>query len=259
MRQLTLIQLIKNRKAQATTELAIMGSIILMALLFLAQQGFRYNLEQGLDMYTFRQALRMSKQKIGDGHRAIDLTVIRELPTPSLFSGISRQRAMASASVAANPYDLWSAGEDEPQDIPTYQLVQINEGMIDNDYFLKVPVTRIKVTEEGEDSEWSWTTSGIKELDSQVTGNQKTSEYTYTKRSSEDANQSMQSKDLTSQDTTELVMVLEDADRVRESYLENDWEDKITAVDVDAATIPKHIKIILDETLEKEKAVITPH
>lgn len=264
---LPLTRCIKNKRAQATAELAIMGSVILMALLFLAQQGFNYNLQQGLEMYAFRQALRMSKQ---DLRRSVDLTVMRELPTPSLFAGISRQRAMASASVGLNPYDLWVAEEDTPQDIPTYQLIQMNEGMIKNGYFVKVPVTKIKVTEtDNEDPEWSWTTSGIKEFDSQVVGSHKTSDYTYTdyaaQRDRSHGNRNNYAKHLTSHDTSGMVVRLEGKqtkpngeNEIVYDYKENDWEGKLVNVEVDTTTLPKDVRIVLDEHLGKYKSVTTP-
>lgn len=252
--------LIKNKKAQALTEFAIMGSVVLMVLLYLAQQGLKYNFEQGLDMYAFRQALFLSKQGLDGGKRAVDLTVMRELPVPSLFSGLSRSKAMSSASVAANPFDLWTAEESTPGDIPTYQLVQMNEGMIQNDYFIKMPVTKVKVVErDGGSDEWSWATSSIKEFDSQVAGGNKTSDYQYTKRSAEDHNRTFSDKELESRDVAAMVVTMENDQKIRDDYIENDWENKIESVDVDAGTIPAPIKITLDETLVKKKQVSTRH
>lgn len=247
-------------KAQATTELAIMGSIILMALLFLAQQGFFYIARQGLDMYTFRQALAMSKQT----GRGISLTTVRDIISPSFFTGLKRSRIMASVSVETNPWDLWEAvsndEEDSPQDIDTFQLIQIGEGMLQNDHFIKLPVTKVKVKTKDRD-EWGYVNSIIREFDAQTPLYllQRISNYNYNTTYSEDKNKKQLIQTLETSDQIPLVITFQNATKIAEDYKKNDWEGEIENVTVDNTTIPQNIMLTLEEIIKKERKVNTNH
>ncbi len=155
-------RLLKN-KGQATAELAIMGAIVLMLLSYLVSQGFLYNNRQALEMYTFRKALQLSKQQ----ERGINLTVIRDVITPSFFTGLSRQRLMSTSIVEYNPWIIWEAKPGEPQHVASLQLLQVNDAMIQGNsgqgYFLQIPPTLVDI---GQGSRWG--TSAIDEIDPQT-------------------------------------------------------------------------------------------
>ena len=129
----------RNNKAQATAELAIMGSIVIMLLAYLLQQGYIYNARQSLEMYTFREALAKSK---GD-ERGVTLTVVRDMISTSFFTGLNRQRLMATSSVDYNPWVMYDP--NIYQDLPTKYLLQIGEAMVRNRLFFEVPPTRMRV------------------------------------------------------------------------------------------------------------------
>src|SRR3989338_3677666 len=98
------------KKGQATTELAILGAVVMMVLAYLLQQGYIYNSRQALEMYAFRKALELSRNQ----QRGINLTVIRDVVTPSFFTGLNRQRLMASSSVEYNPRMMYIPYAEDP-------------------------------------------------------------------------------------------------------------------------------------------------
>jgi len=240
-----------------------------MALLFLAQQAFMYKAKQGLEMYAFRKALQLSKSS----GRGIDLTVIRDVVTPSFFGGLSRERIQASASVEANPWDVWNPGEDSsndegvPQDIGTFQLLQIGEAMIQRGYFIRIPPTRIKVAENSDslaDADWSWKTSSISEIDAQelsIPGLAKRqSSYKNNKTVSENNLGRSTYDSLETTDTNRIQIKFQTADKIKEDYDKNDWEGKITSKDkVAVENIPTNAIIILDEKLNRVQTTSVAH
>ena len=261
---------LNTNRGQATTELAIMGSVVLTLLLFLVQQGFMYNARQGLEMYTFRQALRMSK----DTRRGIDLTAVREVPSPNFLAGISRQRVMSSYSVQANPWDLWVAEDKTPQHIDSYQLIQLGEAMIKNGHFIQVPVTKIKVEKKDakdDENKWAWVNSNIEELDAQSfdtpgTGETKNSSYTYRNTVSQDSSGKNSTKDLRSREISNVQITFQPAERIQSDYAKNDWEDNIKGDTRDAKkdnvhidSIPSNITLVVDERLRRIRTISTPH
>lgn len=161
--------LTNNKKGQATTELAIMGAIVLVLLSYLVTQGAIYNQRLGLEMYTFRKALKLSQ----DQQRGVSLQVMRDTLVPSFFSGLNRQKIMASAVVDYNPWMLYNP--DVPQDLPTRQFIQMNEEMLRNDYLLEIPPTKVKVAtqelkDQDKEPEWQWVNSAILGVDDVNTG-----------------------------------------------------------------------------------------
>jgi len=248
-----------------------MGAAVLMALLVLVQQGFMYKARQGLEMYTFRQALYMSKST----GRGIDLTVMRDIVTPSFFAGLSRDRLQASASIEANSWDLYTAsakdpstgaGDDSPQDIPTYQLLQVGEAMIQNGHFLQIPLTRMKVeTKDGKGKDWSWKTSSIRELDAQNVGtddSNRSTEYNYAKTNREvstgNTMKSIHSNTYDSQEKNYVKITFQPADEIKEDYKKNDWEDNIESeAKVSVHDIPADAGVMLDEKLRRIRSTTT--
>jgi len=253
----------RHNKGQATTELAVMGAIVLMLLGYLMQQGFIYNTRQSLEMYTFRKALELSR----DEERGIDLTVIRDVISPSFFSGLNRQRVMATTIIDYNPWMLWVANKDEPKDIGSRKFIQVNEGMIKNNYFFEVPPTLAKIEpEEGgseeEEDKWKWISSAVSEIDPQtkpVKVTTKTSKYANTTTTSEDQTGSGLDKQLQSEDKIPTIISFErDLAKIKDEYEKDDWDNKIKSVDMDMSTIPKDVGMIVNETVRREKSARTP-
>lgn len=263
-----------KQKGQATTELAIMGTIVLMVLGFLLQQGFLYNNRQALEMYAFRQTLQLSQQN----ERGISLTVARDVFVPSFFTGLSRQRLMATSSVDYNPYILYIPNQDEdgdfadqPQDIPSLQLIQIGDAMIYQNSFFQVPPTKVKVTTSDSD-EWTWVNSGVAgfstegewapleaDLEKYFAKTFSYTSYNYSTQGSETFTDKTITKNLQSSDTIPWEMGFEDSERIIKGYMDNDWKGEISSVEVDASTIPVDIGLVLQETVRRDKSVTTPH
>jgi uncharacterized protein YeeX (DUF496 family) len=263
-----------------------MGSVVIMLLAYLMQQGFLYNSRQALEMYTFRAALAESKKDSlpgtgGTQPRGVMLTVIRDIIVPSFFSGLSRQRLMASASIDHNPYILYLPDKNSPEHISQRQLMQIGDPMIKKGYYFEVPPTMVKVVtedneNEDEDKQWSWTNSAVSEIDPQSerqinpggTPRDRISEYNNTTAVAEVTDQGQQltpagkyvSKTLESNDTVPIEMTFESAADIIENYQKEDWEDKIVGdVEVDEGTIPKDARLEIKERLRREKNEYTPN
>jgi len=260
---------IRNNKGQATAELAIMGTIVIMLLGYLMQQGFIYNARQSLEMYTSREALYKSRQL----ERGVALTVMRDVFVPSFFSGLSRQRLMSSASVSADPWNQYIP--DKPTDLPTVQLVQLGETMIRKGVFFKVPPTYVRVVtnrnaNEDVDKQWQWFNSGTSSIDAPATGtlpttaNQKGSAYSNDFSVTENTDSKRIEKSLSSHDVINSTVEFEEGSTVRQNYIDNDWsadgaEEHVLSVTVDNATIPSDAKFILEETVTRSKDVTTDH
>ncbi|MDI6758583.1 MAG: hypothetical protein QMD94_02775, partial [Candidatus Omnitrophota bacterium] len=266
-----------GHKGQATTELAIMGAVVIMVLSYLLQQGFTYNCRQSLEMYTFRKALQLSRQQ----EKGISLQVIRDVIVPSFFTGLNRQRFQSVAVIDRNSRFLYIPSEDEPEHVGTRQLIQLNEAMIRNNYFFEIPPTKIKIERSAEETtenpvfevienllsggggdvepEWQWVESSVRNFASpteNITITPRRSDYTYTTKVREDKAGKTVSKILTSKDTIPFTITFENEQEIIDSYKKGD--DKIISVDVDEATIPKNVNLILEETVERTRDVFTP-
>ncbi|MFH1441996.1 MAG: hypothetical protein ABIH18_08165 [Candidatus Omnitrophota bacterium] len=239
----------KNIKGQATTEFAIMGAFVIMLLTYLLQQGFVYEARQNLEMYTFRQALKKSRQE----ERGISLTVIRDMVSPSLFSGISRQRLMASAVVEYNPWKLYVA--DRAQDVPTKQYLQVGDAMIEKGSFIEIPPTNVRVKTK-DNNDWAWTTSSIKDMDRK----ELREEYDYSTTVKETREKKEVEKILENKQTiVEGIGFEHDVNEIKQGYFDNDLKHDYEEVEVDANTIPKDIHIIIEETLKRGYIVEANH
>lgn len=251
---------LKKNKGQATTELAIMGTVVLMMLAYLLQQGYFYNSRQALEMYAFREALQLSRAQ----ERGISLTVSRDIVVPSFFSALSRQRLMASSSVEVNPYKLYAPDEDSPQDISSYQLLQMDEAMIRDGKFIMVPPTKVKM-ESDEGGQWQWMNSSIREIDAQIPPIQPTPPsaptniYTYAYQTSvlEDGQAKTITKNLETQDNIDRKITFEDKEKMMDDYNKDTTDTKIE--DIDDTTIPSEITFSLNESIGRGKTTTTPH
>ncbi|MFA5118833.1 MAG: hypothetical protein WC695_08300 [Candidatus Omnitrophota bacterium] len=248
----------KPIKGQATTELAVAGVIIIMMLGYLMQQGFVYNSRQALEMYTFRRALQLTKGT----ERGVNLTVTRDLIVPSFFSSIGRQRIQAASSVEVNPWVIWMPTEEDPQDIGTYQVLQLDEKMIRDNQYVLIPPTlaKIKQKDDEEDPEWMWVPSPVREIDPQtaLAAPAKTAAYSYTTNISENrtAGEKETNKTLTSQDIMKRGITFQTAAKMRTDYLK---DPDIDSVQIRGSTIPPPAIVTIDETVTKTKQVRTPY
>ena len=248
-----------GRRGQATAEMAIMGTVVMMLLAYLLQQGYFHNARQALEMYTFREALRISKQGVrGNLPVGITLTVVRDAVTPSFFSGIAQQRMMSSASVDFNPWIVYTA--NETQDMGTRQLFQIGERMIRRGLFFEVPPTQVKVeTNENDDPEWMWVNSAIRDI---TAPGDKTLSYSYLTNTQETATDKTITKDHMARSSNPLGIRFENQTRVVNSYIDDDWTtsgDDDHIVSMAASQVPGDLELKLIETLIKAKTTTTPH
>lgn len=261
---------LNKNKGQATTELAIMGAIVLMLLSYLVSQGFLYNNRQALEMYTFRQALKLSK----DQERGINLTVIRDVITPSFFTGLSRQRLMASSIVDYNPWIIWQAYDEDPEDTAYRQLVQVNDAMIKGGNFMEVPPTKSN-TGDG----LRWGTSTVEEIDPQtqpVRVSGRVSTYSSEIDSQENPNYIASDgftpkqgdkkvvKKNESKDFVPIAITFEPAEKIQQNYQKENWGSKDSnpgyvsnAGSVPIYNIPANIVLNFSETLKRERMVDT--
>jgi len=229
-----------SNKGQATTELAIMGMVVLMAMLFMAKQGFIYNARQGLEMYAFRQALSLSKQS----KKGVNLLVIRDIVLPSFFSSLDRQRIQSSVAVEANP---WDAYNDEPD---TLQFFQIGEAMIQNDNYINVPATKINAG-----GHTQYIPSQIRGFDLKPQPVSQpsyaplhTEEHTYVTKVFANKNTTFE-KNLTTHYTMPLIVSFKNATEIQDGYTK-EGEGNVA---VDGNTIPKDIVFYLNETVNKKR------
>ena len=91
-----------DQSGQALVELAITGSLVLLALAFFIQIGLRMNYQQELEQQTFRRALREAKSEGTEESAAIVINHFRDrqVPDPSFgFALMPRTSTNASATV----------------------------------------------------------------------------------------------------------------------------------------------------------------
>jgi len=257
----------RNEKGQATAELAILGAIIIMLVAYLLQQGFLYNAKQSLEMYAFRQALRLSQQE----QRGITLTVIRDVMSPSFFTGLTRQRIMATSSVEYNPWVVYTP--DRPEDIASRRLFQIGDAMINSDTFYEIPPTKVKVDTNSQEGQWYWETSAIGDIDPQSTAGltpQSVPRKTITSIDnttivSEDAQGKTVQKNLKSTDSIPTIITFDDAARIEamrkaeNAALKDGNSDSEAVKAVSVADIPFNVKFQLEEIATRSKQATTLH
>jgi len=245
-----------KKRAQATTELAITGVIIIMLLTYLLQRGYIYNCMQSLEMYTFRRALQLSQQQ----ERGISLTVIRDVIVPSFFTGVQRQRLVSTASVEYNPYIIYEP--DNPQDIPKRVLLQIGEPMIRNNYYFEIPPTKLKIeTTKDEKTAWRWEvvtpTIDAPIFDPKKAPFTRKEVYSYVTHVAESPLAKSTEKNLTVEEEKPLFIIFKSAQEIEDEIKKGDWEGTIKSVEVDSSTIPKDINLIIKQIIKKSKTATT--
>ena len=108
-----------NRKGQATTELAIFGSLILVCFAVLVNYAQNLNEQQTLQMQAFRNALKQAY----DDNGFVSYGMLKNYRTANVLGGYgegSRGSASASASV------LWAMG-----DVEGFSYYQVNDDVIE--------------------------------------------------------------------------------------------------------------------------------
>jgi len=247
-----LLLLLGRKKGQATTELAIMGAVIVMVLGYLLQQGYIYNSRQALEMYTFRKALELSRNE----KRGIILTVMRDVIVPSFFTGLNRQRLMATSSVEYNPDIMYIPYEEDPEDVPNRQLIQVGEAMIRKGSFFVVPPTKMlmKSTKDQEPAKPMWTTSSVSEFDTQTVPKNTSSNYNYTTTSSEVWFFKTINKTLENSEKIPMNITFNNNTTLESDFKKEDWKNEITYVHAYPDTIPKNLNLTIEEKLRRQKS-----
>ncbi len=108
-----------SRKGQATTELAVFGSLILVCFAALLSYAQSLNEQQTLQMQAFRQALERAYNDNG----FVSYSILKNPRTVNLFGGLGesgRGGSSAGASV------LWCMG-----DVESFGYYQINEDVLE--------------------------------------------------------------------------------------------------------------------------------
>lgn len=119
-------------RGQALVELAVFGSILLLAVAFLIRVGMRMNYQQELAMRSFRDGLRVAG-KLGK-HREeqvpqVSYTIFedRQVPTPGDPFGLNqRTRFAGAANITWGKYLLQTSGMDGGEGRPSRLLFHVN-------------------------------------------------------------------------------------------------------------------------------------
>jgi uncharacterized membrane protein len=117
---------LKNNKAQATTELAIFGSLILVCFAILISYGQNMQEQQILQQQVFRKALK----KAYDENAFVSYNIIKNPRTINIFGGYGEGGRSSVSSGASVNWFVEMAGEEEvesSEDSPQKSYYQINE------------------------------------------------------------------------------------------------------------------------------------
>ncbi len=115
-----------SEKGQAAVELAVFGSLILIALSVLLTYGQRLEIQQQLKMEAFRRALTKAYEK----NSSVSYTLRKDARFFNLFGGY---REGQSSSVGASASVMWVKGNPGAMDTDGnsyYAFYQINDTMI---------------------------------------------------------------------------------------------------------------------------------
>ena len=113
-----------NKKAQAATELAVLGSLIIVAFSFLIQYSEKINRQQSNIQQTFRAAL--GEARGANSSASYTKVAFRRMPNVSNPMELGQQQNFSSSSnvlwsdckVAADPVIMYKLNEDEAITIP---------------------------------------------------------------------------------------------------------------------------------------------
>ncbi len=107
-----------NKSGQATTELAIFGFVLLIALASLLRYGQIMNQQQGMRMHAFRKALNKAYNDYDSGLGGASYTSLKHMHTASLFSdhydGSQRSGVSGGATVLWDPDLMYADSGDRP-------------------------------------------------------------------------------------------------------------------------------------------------
>lgn len=156
-----------NSIAQATTELAIFGTIMLLIFGALLRYGMIFNAKQETQIYAFRKALELTKRRhegamTGNPQLAsVNLNVNKDI-YPVNIGGVIQDSTVAdgSAAISAEPDAQSFGGDDgEPEDLDdiggTYY--QIGNKMILEDEYIQPAYIRVKrKIREGKIKKTAW-------------------------------------------------------------------------------------------------------
>ncbi len=116
----------KFQKGQAIAEMAILGSLILVAFSTLLVYGQRLELQQKIKMEAFRNALSKAYQS----NNAVSYTLKRDLRLTNLFSGFGEGDASALSASASVMWQKGSPGSQGSDDEQSFAFYQINDNII---------------------------------------------------------------------------------------------------------------------------------
>ncbi len=106
--------MLRNRKAQAVLELAILGSLLIMAFSIAIQYGEQYNRQQSYMQQTFRKALYAARE-VGKSHTSFGATDFRRSSNMNNPMELGELQTFSSGNSI-----LWSAMRKKPV---TYELL----------------------------------------------------------------------------------------------------------------------------------------
>lgn len=149
------IQKLTKTRAQATTELAVFGTIMLIILATLVRYGMIYNEKQRTQMYTFRKTLELSQRRFDgnlDGQRkfaSASLNVKKSIfPAVGALGSHEPTSVEATASVLTETEGSYFGDPDDgepdyPEDVGgTYY--QIGDRMILKEEFVEPTYIRVQ-------------------------------------------------------------------------------------------------------------------
>lgn len=136
---------VTNIRAQATTELALFGTIMLVIFAALMRYAIVFNAQQSAEMFAFRKACKVAKDRhSGWGlfdmqYSAANVNVQKRVYPPNVFASQSAQESEtvnAGASVTCEPQGALFMPEVEPDDLFLFQSFSMKP---DNRYYLIGP------------------------------------------------------------------------------------------------------------------------
>ena len=117
------IKMKNNKKAQAAVELAIFGSLILLAFSVVLMYGQRLDTQQHVKMEAFRRALQKAYERNG----SVSYTLKKEGRSFNLFGGFGQGQPSTESATASV---MWQKGMPGPQgnkEGESYAYYRINE------------------------------------------------------------------------------------------------------------------------------------
>ncbi|MFH1622309.1 MAG: hypothetical protein ABIA97_04220 [Candidatus Omnitrophota bacterium] len=140
---------ISSKLGQATTEIAVMGIIILIVFGVLLRYAQMMNEQQEIKMYTHRKALELAKmRRDNDQYGQVTLVAMKEVFPINLFSSEREPNYVSSsASIAMHEATLYykdfKVDRTQPDHVgATYY--QIGTDMINNDTAVVMPYMKVK-------------------------------------------------------------------------------------------------------------------